>query len=154
MKTYSQNPWVAQDIADFNFLCCPECTYKSKVEEVFIEHAIEIHPKSKFSKIFNLQNGTFLSNQNIENEDRIIHCPTDTISIDMVEENIREKYQLAMSEDCDYLSKVIFDEDYYEKGKFIQLIVQVPHRSRIFSRSRMVQGGRLVIHIYFLCIFP
>ena len=122
MKTYSQNPWVAQDIADFNFLCCPECTYKSKVEEVFIEHAIEIHPKSKFSKIFNLQNGTFLSNQNIENEDRIIHCPTDTISIDMVEENIREKYQLAMSEDRDDLLKENFDEDYYEEGKSIQLI--------------------------------
>jgi hypothetical protein len=121
MKTYSQNPWVAQDIADFNFLCCPECTYKSKVEEVFIEHAVEIHPKSKFSKIFNLRTGTLLSNQNIENEDRIIHCPTDTISIDMVEENVKGKYQLAMSEDRDDLLKENFDEDYYEKGKSIQL---------------------------------
>ena len=133
MKTYSQNPWVAQDIADFNFLCCPECSYKSKVEEVFIEHAVEIHPKSKFSKIFNLQTGTLLSNQNIENEDRIINCPTDTISIDMVEENIKEKYQLALSEDRDDLLKVNFNEDYYEMGKSIQLI-QVPHC--------LVQGGR------------
>ena len=52
MKTYAQNPWLAQDFADFNFLCCPECAFKSKIEEVFIEHAVKSHPQSKLSKIF------------------------------------------------------------------------------------------------------
>ena len=30
MKAYSKNPWLVENIDDFNFLCCPECAYKSK----------------------------------------------------------------------------------------------------------------------------
>jgi hypothetical protein len=41
MKGSSQNP--SQD--NFNFLCCPECIYKSKDNEAFSKH-IETHPKS------------------------------------------------------------------------------------------------------------
>ena len=52
MKAYSRNPWLVENIDDFNFLCCPECAYKSKIEEAFISHALENHPKSKASEIF------------------------------------------------------------------------------------------------------
>ena len=52
MKAYSRNPWLVENIDDFNFLCCPECAYKSKIEEAFISHAVENHPKSKASDIF------------------------------------------------------------------------------------------------------
>ena len=52
MKAYGQNPWLVENLDDFNFLCCPECAYKSKDDEAFIEHAIEKHPKSKESAIF------------------------------------------------------------------------------------------------------
>ena len=52
MKAYSRNPWLVENIDDFNFLCCPECAYKSKIEEAFISHALENHPKSKASDIF------------------------------------------------------------------------------------------------------
>ena len=115
MKTYAQNPWLAQDIADFNFLCCPECAYKSKVENLFIEHAVEIHPKSKFSKIFNEYDGV-LPNHNMENEDRIINLPTNTTSIDMAEEKFKEKYQLDSFENWDDNSTEDFNED-YDNGK-------------------------------------
>ena len=46
MKVYSRNPWIVGNIDDFNFLCCPECAYKSKDEVLFETHAIENHPKS------------------------------------------------------------------------------------------------------------
>ena len=132
MKTYAQNPWLAQDIADFNFLCCPECAYKSKVEQLFIEHAVEIHPKSKFSKIFN-EFEDVLPNQNVENEDRIINLPTDTTSIDMAEENFKEKYQLVSFENWDDYSTENFIEDYHENGKLIIL--------RSFSVGRFDHNG-------------
>ena len=35
MKAYSRNPWLVENIDDFNFLCCPECAYKSKDEDAF-----------------------------------------------------------------------------------------------------------------------
>ena len=52
MVVESKNPWLTQNIDDFFFLCCPECDYKSKFKEVFKDHAIENHPKSKDSDIF------------------------------------------------------------------------------------------------------
>ena len=30
MKAYSKNPWLVENVDDFNFWCCPECAYKSK----------------------------------------------------------------------------------------------------------------------------
>ena len=46
MKAYSRNPWLVENIDEFNFLCCPECAYKSKDENSFQSHAVENHPKS------------------------------------------------------------------------------------------------------------
>ena len=42
-----QNPWAVTSIGSFNFLCCPECVYRSKEESSFQIHAIKNHPKSK-----------------------------------------------------------------------------------------------------------
>ena len=47
MEVHGRNPWLVEDLDDFYFLCCPECTYKSKDDEAFIDHAVEKHPKSK-----------------------------------------------------------------------------------------------------------
>ena len=64
-------------IADFNLLCCPECAFKSKVEEVFIEHAVESHPQCKLSKLFR--------------EQPISKVPNDEFaSINIIEENVTE----------------------------------------------------------------
>ena len=41
------NPWVVRSIDSFNFLCCPECVFRSKEKSSFQSHAIENHPKSK-----------------------------------------------------------------------------------------------------------
>ena len=53
MKAYSRNPcFLKEKIDDFCFLCfIPDCAYKSKVEDAFIDHAFENHSKCKASDI-------------------------------------------------------------------------------------------------------
>ena len=41
------NPWAVTHIDSFNFLCCPECAFRSKEISSFQSHAVENHPKSK-----------------------------------------------------------------------------------------------------------
>ena len=41
------NPWDAKHLDDFMFLCCPECSFKSKLEEDFEVHAVDNHPLAK-----------------------------------------------------------------------------------------------------------
>ena len=52
MEVHGRNPWLVEDLDDFYFLCCPECAYKSKDDEAFMDHAVENHPKSKASSVF------------------------------------------------------------------------------------------------------
>ena len=52
MEVHGRNPWMVEDLDDFYFLCCPECAYKSKDDEAFMDHAVENHPKSKESSVF------------------------------------------------------------------------------------------------------
>ena len=42
----TSNPWDVASITDFACLKCPECTFDTKEEENFREHAIENHPSS------------------------------------------------------------------------------------------------------------
>ena len=43
----NNNPWDVTSINSFDFLCCPECVFRSKEESIFEKHALENHPKSK-----------------------------------------------------------------------------------------------------------
>ena len=38
------NPWQVESIQEFSFFKCPECTFDSKEEDTFQDHAIENHP--------------------------------------------------------------------------------------------------------------
>lgn len=40
------NPWLVDSVQSFTFLCCPECTYRSKESETFEVHALQNHPMS------------------------------------------------------------------------------------------------------------
>jgi hypothetical protein len=42
----SENPWQVDNVQAFAFLNCPECTFKSKHEDFFQEHAEKSHPLS------------------------------------------------------------------------------------------------------------
>ena len=50
MKAYEPNPWLVENLTDFNFLNCPECNYKSKNDQAFLQHAMKHHPRCKGEK--------------------------------------------------------------------------------------------------------
>ena len=46
MPSHLSNPWYADSVQDFTFICCPECVYRTKEEQSFQAHAISFHPQS------------------------------------------------------------------------------------------------------------
>ena len=42
----AMNPWMVENIHVFSFLNCPECTFKTKFEDLFEKHAVGNHPLS------------------------------------------------------------------------------------------------------------
>ena len=45
------NPWDVENIQEFSFLNCPECSFKTKEDNIFQNHAVSNHPLS--SILFN-----------------------------------------------------------------------------------------------------
>ena len=45
--TFSNNPWCVDDVTAFLNFCCPECDYKIPDIQMFSDHAVENHTKSK-----------------------------------------------------------------------------------------------------------
>ena len=140
MKAYGRNPWLVENLDDFNFLCCPECAYKSKDEEAFVDHAIENHPKSKASSIFSeveeelnkqknererVQNlkKVISAPENVQNFKKVvkvINFPKTVASIDIPEAGIVEENQLVEMEaleDPDDFEAVESSKDEYIDGK-------------------------------------
>ena len=46
-----KNPWNVENIQEFSFLNCPECNFKTKTENIFQDHAVENHTKSRLQDI-------------------------------------------------------------------------------------------------------
>ena len=40
----ADNPWNVESVQSFAFLNCPECSFKTKEENLFQDHAIALHP--------------------------------------------------------------------------------------------------------------
>ena len=100
MKAYSRNPWLVENIDDFNFLCCPECAYKSKDEDAFIEHAFDNHPKSKESLIFRDAEEELSEKTTVQNEKKVVKAiisapPKNVANINMPEREGCEKDQVV-----------------------------------------------------------
>jgi len=69
MADETENPWAVASIDAYNFLCCPECFYRSKDDVSFQAHAIENHPKSR--PLFNV-----LSSLNDNGDNNLFYsCP-------------------------------------------------------------------------------
>lgn len=49
------NPWDVSALEDFNFLCCPECQFRSKDPCEFECHAVGNHPKAKTFFVKNIK---------------------------------------------------------------------------------------------------
>ena len=148
MKAYGRNPWLVENLDDFNFLCCPECAYKSKDDEAFIDHAVENHPKSKASTIFSeaeeeltkqTQEREHVQNlkkvvsapENVENVKKVvkvINFPKTVASIDVPEASVGEENQLVEMEaleDLDDFETVESSKDEYIDGKLMDFFLQL-----------------------------
>ena len=140
MKAYGRNPWLVENLDDFNFLCCPECAYKSKDDEAFIDHAIDNHPKSKASTIFSeaeeelikqTQEREHVQNlkkvvspaengENVEKAVKVINFSKTVASIDIPEVGVAKETQLVEMEaleDLDDFEAVESSKDEYIDGK-------------------------------------
>ena len=45
-NTMSGNPWFVENIQEFSFLNCPQCTFKVKETVIFQDHAVRNHSQS------------------------------------------------------------------------------------------------------------
>ena len=114
MKAYARNPWLVENLDDFNFLCCPECAYKSKDDEAFIDHAIENHPKSKESSVFSgaeEESSKQKTPESLKKVVKIISLPINLASIDIPQRDVTEKNQLV-----DIDESVVKGKDLFRQG--------------------------------------
>ena len=67
-------PWAVNQLEDFLYFCCPECDFKEKDSDDFLDHALINHPDSKvhlsefFPKSIDLQQ-TFKKEKSTESSD-------------------------------------------------------------------------------------
>ena len=97
MKAYGRNPWLVENLDDFNFLCCPECAYKSKDDGAFMDHAIENHPKSKESSVFSgaeEESSKKITAGSLKKGVKVISLPINLASIDIPQKDFEEETQL------------------------------------------------------------
>ena len=147
-RNQTSDPWLVEDFHDFYFLCCPECAYKSKDDEAFIDHAVENHPKSKASTIFSEAEGELIKQtqerehvqnlkkvvsapENVENVKKVvkvINFPKTVASIDIPEAGVAEENQLVEMEaleDLDDFEAVESSKDEYIDGKLMDFFLQL-----------------------------
>ena len=154
MKAYSRNPWLVEDLDDFYFLCCPECTYKSKDDEAFIDHAVENHPKSKASSVFSeteqkLSKQHSVSKvekvvkvigppenvQNLKKVVKIINFPKTVASIDLPKEKDVENI-VVIEEDNPIMKDIDIKNE----------IQDCPHCGQVFPNFAEVEGHIITQH--------
>ena len=98
MNANGRKPWLVEDLDDFYFLCCPECAYKSKDDGVFMDHAIENHPKSKESSLFSGPEEELNKQKtdgSMKKGVKVISLPINLASIDIPQKDIEEENQLV-----------------------------------------------------------
>ena len=96
MKAYGRNPWLVENLDDFNFLCCPECAYKSKDDGAFMDHAIENHPKSKESSVFSgaeEESNKQITVGSLKKGVKVISLPINLATIDIPQKDFDEENQ-------------------------------------------------------------
>ena len=55
LENPEDNPWFEKTLEEFLYYCCPECDERNQSKEMFLKHALELHPKSKDLKSKNVK---------------------------------------------------------------------------------------------------
>ena len=91
------NPWKVDSIQEFAFLNCPECTFKTKHEDFFQEHAHKSHPLSSVLFAQNIDSLEAIFLDEIEGKYEEISANQDehayalTLKAPVLESNCRKK---------------------------------------------------------------
>ena len=102
------NPWAINALEELLYFCCPECEVRDQSEELFIQHAIESHPRSKAFLLpfkVKLEYKESISYSNSDDFD----YDTDNIGDEMVK---RELYE----SDCPVPSSALVKVEYDDSG--------------------------------------
>ena len=105
------NPWTVTSLDDFLFYCCPECDHKSITKGVFIEHAVNNHPKSQ-DVIDSLESKVNLTSIKTENENNKTVENQRMQSNNSTSNNINEDIDETEPELDDQLGEVTKEETY------------------------------------------
>ena len=101
MEEDISNPWAVGNLEEFLYFCCPECDERSQSEELFLEHALENHPKSQacllpFTSSTELYEDDDSYYQDIPIKDEIV---SDDENIDLSEEKYNVEIKTDLSTD-------------------------------------------------------
>ena len=108
------NPWNVSNLDEFLYYCCPECDIKHDSRTLFINHAIDEHPKSRqYLSIFGLiQNEEDSNFDHFEDNEEAFEDKfeiTDLENGDTKDDNFEDKFEITDLENGD--KKVdIFDD--------------------------------------------
>ena len=89
MKEITKNPWLSvREWEEFLYFCCPECNEKNQSKDIFIKHALSIHPMAQICfesiesdvQLKETKNIAFFNEH--YNEENNVHEEKLTISID------------------------------------------------------------------------
>ena len=110
MEVHGRNPWLVEDLDDFYFLCCPECAYKSKDDEAFIDHAVENHPKSKASNVFSEVEQKLSKQHSISKVEKVVKVigPPENV------QNLKKVVKIIKEEVVEESQTVDFERSHFE----------------------------------------
>ena len=89
MKEITKNPWLSvREWEEFLYFCCPECNEKNQSKDIFIKHALSIHPMAQIcfesieSDVQSKETKNIAFFNEHYNEENNVHEEKLTISID------------------------------------------------------------------------
>ena len=116
MQRKHQNPWKVESLDDFTFICCPECTFKSKTESSFQDHALDNHPQCLV--FFSDSEGSHeLQNENTDIKEEPSNGISEDISDDKDVKDLKNTLELDIKEEEDhtFFEYNGFDDDFEPK---------------------------------------
>ena len=138
----SENPWRVYNIQAFWFLKCPECTFDTKKENIFQEHAVENHPQSFVFFLEGIDTKDEIENDffEIKQEPLMDFCESNKVNDDPLENEIALDYeteQVFQNSECNQGIK--------EESSLTQHTVKV-HKKKSKCKKENIDSFNLKIH--------
>ena len=97
MDYHISSPWDVGNLEEFLYFCCPECDERSQSKELFLQHAIHLHPTStEFLNRFDTKEEDVFDLKKEEGPDENDFIKDSDIKVEMIksEENSEESWNV------------------------------------------------------------